>query len=60
VICVDNEWGKELKNERFRDLTLCIPFHKEALAAIKAFAKKEQILAAEGAIRFLEKLSPAF
>ena len=32
---------------------------KEALAEIKAVAKQEPVLAAEGAVRFLEKLSPA-
>lgn len=32
---------------------------KEALAEIKSVAKKEPILAAEGAVRLLEKLSPA-
>jgi hypothetical protein len=32
---------------------------KEALAEIKAVAKKEPVVAAEGAVRFLEKLSPA-
>ena len=32
---------------------------KEALSEIKAVAKKEQVLAAEGAVLFLEKLAPA-
>lgn len=32
---------------------------KEALAEIKAVAKKEPVLAAEGAVLFLEKLAPA-
>jgi hypothetical protein len=32
---------------------------KEALAEIKVAAKKEPVIAAEGAVRFLEKLSPA-
>jgi hypothetical protein len=32
---------------------------KEALAEIKAVTKKEPVIAAEGAVRFLEKLSPA-
>jgi len=32
---------------------------KEALAEIKAVAKKEPALAAEGAVLFLEKLAPA-
>lgn len=32
---------------------------KEALAEIKAIAKKEPVLAAEGAVLFLEKLAPA-
>lgn len=32
---------------------------KEALAEIKALAKKEPVLAAEGAVLFLEKLAPA-
>lgn len=31
---------------------------KEALAEIKAVAKKEPVLAAEGAVLFLEKLAP--
>src|SRR5471030_1813424 len=32
---------------------------KEALTEIKAVAKKEPVLAAEGAVLFLEKLAPA-
>jgi hypothetical protein len=32
---------------------------KEALSEIRAVAKKEPVVAAEGAVRFLEKLSPA-
>lgn len=32
---------------------------KEALAEIKAVAKKEPVIAAEGAVHFLEKLAPA-
>lgn len=32
---------------------------KQALAEIKAVAKKEPVLAAEGAVLFLEKLAPA-
>ena len=32
---------------------------KEALTEIKAIAKKEPVLAAEGAVLFLEKLAPA-
>ena len=32
---------------------------KEALAEIKAVAKKDSVLAAEGAVLFLEKLAPA-
>lgn len=32
---------------------------KEALSEIKAVAKKEPVLAAEGAVLFLEKLAPA-
>jgi len=56
---VPNQYARRILRDNRGVTSLRIDWSKEALAEIKQVSKKEPVLAAEGGVLLLEKISPA-